>query len=104
MRTTGKQPIKPIKPTPASPAIMLIEPDAPAGDQERDEEDVSDKLNYQTGTKAFREVAAEESKALDAAPEDAGEVREREQPDIKDGKLTLNSHAKTKKTRPSKEK
>ena len=112
MRSTGKQPIKPIKPSPAtSPAIMLIDADPPEGDQERDEEDVSDTRNYQAGTKAFREVADEERDTHEPAPveaahADADEARELDQVDVKDEKQNRKPAPKPqiKKERPSKEK
>ena len=100
MRSTGRQPIKPIKPSPSSPAIMLIEPDPPEGDQERGEEDVSDTRNYQAGTRAFREVAEKEREGHEATPEVAGDVREVKQADVKDStqkrKVTPRARAKTK--------
>ncbi len=107
MRSTGKQPVKPIKPSPATtPAIMLIDADPPAGDQERDEETYSHTRNPQAGTKAFREFADENRDAFDAAPEGAGEVRDEEQTDIKDEKQHRKAVPKphVKKERPTKEK
>lgn len=112
MRSTGKQPIKPIRPTPAtSPAIMLIDADPPEGDQERDEEDVSDARNYQTGTKAFREVADEERAADETAPvhtarDDTDRAREPDQVDVNDEKQNRKPapKPKIKKERPTKEK
>jgi hypothetical protein len=102
MRTTGKQPIKPT-PSPG-PAILPIEADPPEGDQERDEESVSDTRTYHLGTKIFRKATVVENGESDAAPEEAREVRESHQDEVhehkQDQKVSPKPRVKTQ--RPSK--
>ena len=94
MRTTGKQPIKPT-PSVGVP-IMVIDADPPEGDQERDEEDVSDTRNYQLGTNAFRQAAAGESDERHAASEEAPEARDTQEDEISEHEQDHNVSPKPK--------
>ena len=104
MRITGKQPIKP---TPSGDLFILpIEADHPEGDQERDEESVSDTQDYQLGTREFRDALVADNDDRAPAPEATREAREAHEDAIseQDQKVRPQPKPRAKTQRPSKAK
>ncbi len=105
MRSSGKQPVKPDESS-FSQLILPEELNRQDGDQERDEGSYNDKRDYQTGTRAFREIENDEmAAARDTAPDDTIEVLEVKAPEAKIGKKNVKDERKSrgKSKRPFKE-
>ena len=104
MRITGKQPIKP---TPSGELpILPIEADAPEGDQDRDEESISDTQDYQLGSREFRDALVADNDERAPAPEATREAREAHEDAIseQDQKVSSRPKPRVKAQRPTKAK
>lgn len=84
MRITGKQPIKPM--SSGDLADLPFEADPPEGDQERDEESISDTQDYQLGSREFRDALVADNDEHAAPPEASREAREAHEDTIREHK------------------
>ena len=99
MRITGKQPIKP---SPSGDfADLPFTADPPEGDQERDEESVSDTQDYQLGSREFRDALVADNDEHAAPPEVSREAREAREEAIKERKQDDNKASPLPSAKPS---